>query len=161
MNLANYSRAGTAIALLAVSAAMAQTVPDVNARIPLETTAPRNLNRFNLSYLMGFNISASFKNLGGYSGQAPGGNPLRTPNGDPCNYANGYVYPDATTSSAHPGYTWYYGYTAGTPVRGTDFDLYRASSAGNIVSSDNSSEPNHGFELTYNRELGRIGKGGW
>ena len=126
MNLTNYSAVGAVIAALAVSAAMAQTVPDVNARIPLETPPPRNLNRFSLSYLIGFNISASFKNLGGYFSLAPGANPQRTPNGDPYNYANGYIYPDATTSSAHPGYTWYYGYSAGTPVRGTDFDLSQA-----------------------------------
>jgi hypothetical protein len=155
------SSLATVVALLTASAAMAQTVPDVTARLPLEPPAPRKLNRFSLGYLMGFNISASFKNLGGYSSVAPGANPQRTPNGDPYNYANGYIYPDATTSSAHPGYTWYYGYTAGTPIRGTDFDLYRASSRGNLDSSDVGSDPNNGVELTYSRELGQIGKAGW
>ncbi len=161
MNSTKSSLLGTVIALVAASAVVAQTVPDVTTRLPLEKPPARNLNRFGLSYVMGFNMSASFKNLGGYSSLAPGANPQRTPNGDPYNYANGYIYPDATTSSAHPGYTWYYGYTAGTPVRGTDFDLYRASARGNLSSSDNSSDPNNGFELTYNRELGQLGKAGW
>src|SRR6266850_1757895 len=123
-----------------------------------------NLDRFSLSYRMGFNISAKFKGLGGYAVVTPPGNPQRTPNGDPWNYDNGYVYPD-TTQNAHPGNTWYYGYSAGTPQRPggapTDFDLYRSSSPAGINSRDKDGDPQHGVELTYNRQVGRVGNTFW
>ena len=113
---------------------------------------------------MGFNISAKFKGLGGYTVVSPPGNPQRTPNGDPWNYDNGYVYSD-TTQNAHPGYTWYYGYSAGTPQRPggapTDFDLYRSSSPAGVASRDRDGDPQHGVELTYNRQVGRVGNTFW
>ena len=131
---------------------------------PVGTT---NLNRFGLSYRLGFNISATFNNLGGFAVLDPLTNPrhsLRTPNGDLYNYDNGYVYPDQT-QNAHPGYTWYYGYVTGTSLSPanapTDFDLYHSSAAGNISSRDNDGDPQHGLEVTYNRQLGAVGRGFW
>jgi hypothetical protein len=80
-------------------------------------------------------------------------------------YDNGFIYPDSTTATAHPGYTWYYGYAANTPLRPadapTDFDLYRSSAPANLTSSDNTGDPQHGLELTYNRRLGKLGHGFW
>src|SRR5437016_555974 len=75
-------------------------------------------NAFGLSYRMGFNISARFKNLGGYAALTPTTNPNRTLDNDPFNYDNGYIYPDS--SGQPPGYTRYYGYLAGTPQRPAD-----------------------------------------
>jgi len=157
-------------AVATVFASLAASTPPIDdngPRIPLEPATVTNLNRIGLSYRMGFNFSASFHGLGGFGGANAPASPhgLRTPNGDPFNYDNGYVYPDQSTGSAHPGYTWYYGYAAGTPQRPagapTDFDLYRSSSLANISSLDNDSDPQHGFELTYDRQIGRVGPGFW
>jgi hypothetical protein len=113
---------------------------------------------------MGFNITASFKNVGGYASLTSSANPGRTPNNDPFNYDNGYIYADSTTAQ-HPGYTWYYGYTAGTPQRPadapTDFDLYRSSSAATTASSKKDGDPHHSVELTYNRQIDALWRGFW
>ena len=146
------SAVATLAAILAVSPASAQ---------PLGSEDP---NHFGFSYRMGFNISASFKNLGGFAALTPQTNPGRTPNNDPFNYDNGYIFVDETAAS-HPGYTWYYGYVAGTPQRPTgtptDFDLYRSSSAAQVTSKDRNGDPQHSFELTYNRQIGRFWRGFW
>jgi hypothetical protein len=146
---------GTLATVFAVSSASAQ---------PLGSS---HLDRFGLSYRMGFNISAQFKNLGGFATLDPltnPRNPLRTPNNDPYNYDNGYIYPDATPG-AHPGFTWYYGYTAGTPQRPTDaptdFDLFRSSSPARLASRNNDDDPQPGVELTYNRQMGVVGGAFW
>ena len=57
-------------ALLAGWRAPAQTASEAAARIVLEP-AVTNLNRLALSYRMGFNISANFKNVGGYRALTP------------------------------------------------------------------------------------------
>ena len=145
------SAVGTLVAVLAVSRASAQ---------PLGSADP---DRFGFSYRMGFNISASFKNVGGFAGLTSLTNPGRTPNNDPFNYDNGYIFPDST--GIPPGYTRYYGYVAGTPLRPagapTDFDLYRSSSTAQVSSKDKDGDPQHSFELTYNRQIGRFWRGFW
>jgi hypothetical protein len=146
------SAVGTLVAVLAISPASAQ---------PLGSADP---DHFGFSYRMGFNITASFKNLGGFASLTPLTNPGRTPNNDPFNYDNGYIFQDATSAN-HPGYTWYYGYLAGTPQRPaeapTDFDLYRSSSTAQVSSNDRNGDPQHSFELTYNRQIGRFWRGFW
>lgn len=156
------------MALLAVCSTkigFAQAIEETNLRVPLEPAGITNLNRIGLSYRMGFNYSASFHGLGGFSGGNAGPHRLRTPSGDPFNYDNGYIYPDQTTGSAHPGYTWYYGYVAGTPQRPvgapTEFDLYRSSASANVASQKDECDPQSGFELTYDRQLGQAGPARW
>lgn len=167
MNKRIISLLGGASAVLACLAAHGQPMDDNGPRIQLEPATLTNLNRIGLSYRMGFNISAAFHGLGGFGSahSTSGSSGLRTPSGDPYNYDNGYIYPDQTTASAHPGYTWYYGYAPGTPQRPaaapTDFDLYRSSSPANVSSLDKSSDPQQGFELTYDRQIGRVGPGLW
>ena len=143
-------------------AAMAQDNPALS-----DYLGYTELNRVGLSYRLGFNISADFKQLGGFAALNPATNPrhpLRTPNGDLFNYDNGYIYSD-TTAAAHPGYTWYYGYVTGTAQRPagapTDFDLYRSSSPANVTSRNNEGDPQHGFELTYSRQFGKASRGFW
>jgi hypothetical protein len=162
-----YYRAGAAssaalAAVFSAAVASAQPIEETNLRnIQLEPAGMTNLNRLSLSYRMGFNYSASFHGLGGFTGGNLGAHGLRTPSGDPFNYDNGYIYADQTTASAHPGYTWYYGYTAGTAERPagapTEFDLYRSSAAANVSSEKDACDPQHGVELTYDRQLGRAG----
>src|SRR2546423_15594441 len=83
-----YCRSLVIASALAASLAPAQDEP---SRIKAETDPPASLNRFGLSYRMGFNISAKFKNLGGYPILS---NPGLTPDGQPWNYDNGYVLED-------------------------------------------------------------------
>ena len=114
-------------------------------------------NRFGLSYRMGFNISAKFKNLGGYSLLS---NPGRTPNGAAWNYDNGYNLDDAPGTP--PGSTWYWGYINASQVHDGNLYLSRSSAAGNISSGEKENDPQQpGFELTYNRWLGKAGKANW
>jgi hypothetical protein len=145
---------------------LASSIEEAAARTQIQPMGSTNLNRFGLSYRMGFNISAEFKHLGGYaplsSSSAPQ-NPNLTPNGQPYNYDNGYIYPD--NAGGHAGFTYYYGYLANTTMRPggapTQFDLYRSSSASTASSSDNNGDPQHGLEFTYNRQLGRFKNGSW
>ena len=137
---------GTWAVMLGVSCVSAQTAGDAGST---------NLNRLGLSYRMGFNISAKFKNAGGYAGLV---NPRQTPNGAPFNYDNGYIYGDATPN-VHPGLTWYYGYDA--RVSTTDLELSRSSSPANSTLAGVDGDPQHGLEMTYNRQLGAVGRGFW
>lgn len=165
-----------ALSILATSAillglpASAQSTDQRFAKEVVQPLTETNKNRLGLSYRMGFNISAEFRTIGGYAALNPFNrnlpkHPLRTPDGAPYNYDNGFIYPDTTTANAHPGYTWNYGYVAGTPMRPenapTDFDLYHASAPANLTSRDNQGDPQLGMEVTYSRQLGRVGKGFW
>jgi hypothetical protein len=168
---AKYSRAGVAsaaalAAVFSAAVASAQPIEETNLRnIQLEPAGMTNLNRFSLSYRMGFNYSASFHGLGGFSGAGASGHGQRTPSGDAFNYDNGYIYADQTTSSAHPGYTWYYGYAAGTVQRPsgapTEFDLYKSTASANASSSKDACDPQPGVELAYDRQLGHAGPVWW
>jgi hypothetical protein len=124
--------------------------------IKLESSQPpETLNRFGLSYRMGFNIPVHMRNFGSFS-SAP--NPKRNLDNSPYNYDNGYVYPDAGTPNS--GVTHYWGYSGFTyngssqlPGNGTIL-MQRTSSAG-LNSEGRENDPQSGLELTYNRELGR------
>src|SRR2546421_9899249 len=94
-----YCRTLVIASALAASWASAQTTSqDNSARMNLEGDPPPLLNRFGLNYRMGFNISAKFKNIGGYA--APS---------NPRLYDNGYVLDDGPYTPAD--ITWNWGYT--------------------------------------------------
>src|SRR5207248_429813 len=83
-----------------------------------------------------------------------------TPSGDHWNYDNGYNLDD--TPGTPPGMTWYWGYVDASQVPGDGFlYLSRSSSAADLTSSSKSDDPQHGFEFTYNRDLGTLGRGKW
>lgn len=147
-----------AASMLAASFASGQTAPEEGAKpVNLPDPPPAARNHFGLSYRMGLNISARFKGLGGYPGATPRG---ITPSGDPWNYDNGYNLDDAPGTP--PGMTWYWGYVNQSQVPGDGFlYLSRSSSASDLVSRSKSDDPNNGFELTYNRDIGKVGHALW
>jgi len=115
-------------------------------------------NRLSFSARLGFNISARFKDLAvtpvnpqAVSRSTPP-QPGR-PDGDPYNYDDGYVLPDA--SGNYGGQTWYWGYDdAGSQIAGNTILLSRTTAvAGGGSSRELQDDPLLGGELTYNRLL--------
>ena len=105
--------------------------------------------RVGVSYRMSYNISARFRNLGGFAsasrpGPATGSNVDRT-------YDNGFNKVDVSGNAG--GQTWFWGYNDASQIVGDTVVMSSSSSSGN-VSSEASDDPHHGMEVTYNLELG-------
>jgi hypothetical protein len=151
--------------LLAASLCRGQTQPpsdnDYIQPVPLEQKRPELRNRISLSYRMGLNVTADFKNLGGFvstnnPGPATGGVADRT-------YDNGYNRVDIANNDHGPGFentTWYWGYTDPNSIQGGSLVLNNSSSPANGVSRNNANDPQHGLEIAYSRELHRA-QNGW
>ncbi|HTD67738.1 MAG TPA: hypothetical protein VK846_14525, partial [Candidatus Limnocylindria bacterium] len=129
---------------------------DPALRVKLEEPQPPTKNRFGMSYRAAFNITAKFKNVGN----------VRTPNGGPGpgddvspgqdrTYDDGYNRVDATGNGG--GHTWFWAYKNPSQIVGDTVVMHSTTVRG-INSKTIDSDPEHGFELTYNRELGRTGK---
>jgi hypothetical protein len=128
--------------------------------VKLEATPPETLNRLGLSYRMGLNITANFKNFGRFS--VP--NPRLNLDGDSYNYDNGYVYPDAGTPNSGTTHYWGYDgvtYNGASQLPGNGTLLMQRASARGLSSGDLQDDPQSGLELTYNRELGRTRNFRW
>jgi hypothetical protein len=116
-------------------------------------------NRLTFSARFGLNISAKF------TGTAPIAVPpstRTTPNGQPYNYSDGYVYPDVSGSA--DGQTWYWGYdNSASQVNAANNTILLHRSTGQTVlaapSEDDGMSP--GAELAYARQLGSIGDVRW
>lgn len=125
----------------------------------LEPPTDQNPNRIGLSYRAGFNITAQFSGLGGFPRQsAPG---PATGGGINRNYDDGYNRVDSAGNAG--GETWYWGY-AGAPGQNPGNDtivMHSATAEANGVSDDQNGDPQHGIELTFNRQLGTLGKSPW
>jgi hypothetical protein len=113
-------------------------------------------NRFGLGYQMGFNISARFKNLNGFASSS---NPGAAIAGIDHTYDDGYNRVD--TSGTNSSTTWFWGYENSSQLPGNGTVVMNSSSAIASSSSTERKDPQHGFELTYDRELGRLGKWKW
>lgn len=116
----------------------------------LEPPVAESRNHFGASFRMAFNVAVDFENVGAFP--SPAG--LRTtPDGAPFNYDDGYVLTDSSGNLL--GYTRYWGYDSASQVPGDGtIVMHTTSSAGSSVTAPNEN-PELGFELTYNRELGR------
>ena len=114
------------------------------------------LNRFGISYRPGFNIDAKFKNIGGF---APANNPGRAIGGVDHFYDDGYNRVDSNNNAGDK--TTFWGYDNATQLQGNTVVMSSTSAPGNGVSKDRSNDPQHGAELTYNRQLGKIGHAKW
>lgn len=127
--------------------------------IKLEAPAAPNKNRFGVGYRAGFHINARFNNVGNIragggngAGPATGGNVDR-------NYDDGYVRRDSNNNQ--DGFTWNWGYRDASQITGPDTVEFHSTSASPIKSGRHDSDPQHGIEFTYNRELGRAESGKW
>jgi len=127
--------------------------------IRFEDTRP--VNRFGLSYRAGFNISAKFKASGG--GFAPGADPGPARSGVNHNYDNGYNRLDSsgnTGQGACADCTWNWGYDSGSQVSANGLFISMSSTRREgEVDADN--DVQHGGELTYQREIGKLGNAYW
>ena len=136
------------------AAVLVLLVPAASQADEVESTnLNTNLNHFRLSARVGFNITAQFKTLGTF---APIGR--TTPNGDQYNYDNGYVFTDV--SGVVGGPTWYWGYDTAAQISGNTILMSRSTPLANTASPTGveSGDPNFGFEVNYNRQLGQSGK---
>jgi hypothetical protein len=157
------------LSAVATAAAMAQgqtpvtPTSDAVQPVQLESLKPRPVNRINVSYRMGLNITADFKKLGGYTAAS---NPdlHSDPNftGDVRTYdQGGYLGVDSTGNNHGPGYentTWYYGYQNASANQGNTLVQTSSSSPATASSKDNSDSPQNGFEISYDRELYQKGR---
>ncbi len=110
--------------------------------------------RMGLSYRMNYNISTRFGNVGGFRARTNPG-PATGSNVDR-NYDNGFNRVDVSGNAG--GQTWYWGYNDASQIVGDSVVMSSRSSPGR-VSSEASDDPQHGFEVTYNLDLG--GKNEW
>ena len=145
-----------ATALLAIAVIPAGAADRVPAGLVLESKDP-SPNRFGISYRMGFNISADFKNIGFTS------KPLAAPgvHGVSRIYDDGYNRVDSTGNGAD--LTTYWGYQNAGQISGgnTVLTLNKIKSSSLATSRGVEDDPQHGFELNYSRHLGDVGRCHW
>lgn len=143
-----------AVVLLIAGACAAAEEP-----VLLQEPKTPSKNRFIVSYRLGLNITADFRRLGGFPALTdPGPDTGATVNR---NYDNGYNRVDVTGNNHQPGFpdtTWNWGFQGGDAVQGNSIVLHSTSSPSDAVSNNNDDGVNHGFELSYQRELKRAGK---
>jgi hypothetical protein len=145
--------------LAPVAPLLAEDAPTL--RVKLEEPEKADKNRFGLSYRMSFNVTAQFKNVGnvgkGPSGGIGGPGPA-TGRGVDRTYDDGYNRVDISGNNG--GLTWFWAYKNESQIV-DDTVVMHSSSAQSVNSKTTDDDPQHGFELTYNRELGRCEKTGW
>jgi hypothetical protein len=125
----------------------------LSKQIPEESSP----NRFGASARLSLNISAKFRNLGGFStasnpGPATGGGLDRF-------YDDGFVRVDSTGNKG--GLTWFWGYENASQLPGNDtVEMHTASGPARAVVRQED-DPQLGFELSYGRRLGQAGRMKW
>ena len=130
--------------------------------VKLDEPAQRDKNRFGLSYRAGFGINAEFKNVGNVArgGDGAGRDPgPATGSGVDRFYDDGYNRVDISGNQG--GLTWFWGYKNSSQISGSDTIEMHSTTVAPIDSGKYDNDPQHGFELTYNRELGRGRNGKW
>ncbi len=113
---------------------------------------PEKLNRIGLSYRMGMNITVDFKKLGGLPALSDPGPPTGATFNR--NYDNG-SYNRVDISGNAGGTTWNWGYENANQLQGNSLVMESSSSPANAVSKNRENDPQHGFELSYSRQLYR------
>ncbi len=135
--------------LLAATSIHAQSTPLTQAEAPSE-------NHFGLSARFGLNISAKFKNLGGFTSPAL---PGPASGGAEHFYDDGFVRLDASGNAG--GKTWFWGYENAAQVPGNDTIEFHAGDVPANRSVRDEGDPQLGFELSYSRQLGKLDPFRW
>ena len=146
--------------LLAPVLPLVAAEPEAVPRVQLGDPQPPTKNRFGVSYRAGFNASAQFKNVASvaHGPTDPRGPGPATGGGIDRFYDDGYNRVDI--SGNKDGLTWFWGYKNAGQVSGDQL-LMKSSSASTIDSKSVDADVSHGFEVTYNREIGRSAKNTW
>lgn len=147
------------VSMIMASAASAETGRVVTPS-DVDCGCDESLNRFGISYRAGFNISAKFKNLGGFNslnnpGPATGGAAERF-------YDDGYNRVDGSGNAGN--LTTFWGYENASqynPADGGSITMNSTSASGQATSKNQEDDPQHGAEITFNRQLGRLGEAKW
>jgi len=162
----------TSLTFLATSASWGQgdaiqLTPDSIAPVPLVPRAALTRGKFDFSYRMGFNVQTRFRHVGGF---APGTDPGPATGLANHIYDDGYNLLDSTGNQHFNGVdftqgTWFWGFDSFSQVNNNGaetgtIDMHSDSSNG-AASSDKSSEPEHGFELSYSKQLGAKDRWRW
>src|SRR5688572_28004761 len=129
----------TVLALLATSTAIGQEAV--------------SKNRVSVSYRAGWNIKGTFSGIGGSARQNDPGPPVGGVNHE---YDDGYVRVDSTNSGLD--LTWNWGFDSPSQINGDNLEM-RSSHV--LEGKSSQDEFQHGFEVTFGRELGAIGKARW
>ncbi len=144
------------ITSLLLAPALPLFAADDTLGVKLEEPAKPTKNRFGVSYRMGFNVEANYKNLGKVRNPGTGGGPGPATGGQVDRfYDDGYNRVDV--SGNNDNLTWFWGYKNASQVQGNTLVMH-STSARPASPDDFTDDPQHGFELTYNREIGHIGK---
>jgi hypothetical protein len=128
-------------------------------RVRLEDPQAPNKDRFGISYRGSYNMTAQFKNVGVKPPAAGSRGPGPARGGVDHFYDDGYVRVDSTHSGG--GLTWFWGYKNASQVTGNDTLDMHSSSVTPISSKPEDDGAQPGFEISYNRELGRLEQRGW
>ena len=140
------------VSMVMASGASAQTAHLTSSDVEGHNGEP--LNRFGISYRAGFNISAKFKNVGGYK------SPLnRDPVTGAAQYDDGYIGVDPSGNLGNETQAW--GYTSGAQYQGDAIVMSSSGSPANGATKNQYDDPQHGVEFTYNRQLGLMDKTKW
>ena len=148
-----------ALAALALTPSLPLHAADVGVK--LDAPAQPDKNRFGISYRAGFNFTAEFKNVGNVARRK---DPNRDPGpatGDNVDrfYDNGYNR--VRIGDNFGGFTWFWGYDDASQLPGNDTLEMKSTTGRKIDSTTHDDDPQHGFELTWDRELGRAKNGKW
>ncbi len=166
-----FTRRAVLASLLAVPIASAQAdTYGHSALFQRSDDEDEPLNRFSLSYSMGLNITAGFKNVQLVPNyiSLPNHQGIATPtlvNPGTTNalgshvYNDGYSLPDTFGNAG--GYTSYYGYHDSSQVQGNELVMHATTATMGAGPQGVSGDPQHGLQFTYNRQLGRDGQFRW
>jgi SH3-like domain-containing protein len=121
----------------------------------LELEPGEKLNRFGISYRVGYHMTAAISRMAPFSSRADLG--LSTAPGVSRVYDDGYVRLDSSGNAGN--LTWNWGYSDAPQVSTAD-SITQHSFSGNFSSEAQrlgGGAPQHGLELTYNRQISHLG----
>jgi hypothetical protein len=134
---------------LAANTALAQSTN--KPAVKLHDPEPKLAGKFSLSYRAVFNARANFSNLGGFPAQT---NPGPATGGVDHIYDDGFNRVDNSGNAG--GLTTFWGYQNAGQLPGNDTVVMSSSTAAANGSARDNDDPQHGFELSYNHEIGRF-----